>query len=39
MDANANAVAIQMLKLECEGWARDDQQPEPDEPTFTEPAV
>jgi phage tail-like protein len=39
MDANANAVAIQTLKLECEGWTRDDQQPEPDEPTFTEPAI
>jgi phage tail-like protein len=31
LDANANAVAIQTLRLENEGWERDDV-PEPDEP-------
>src|ERR1044072_4341221 len=38
LDANANAVAIQHLKLENEGWLRDVEVPEPGEPTFTEPA-
>jgi phage tail-like protein len=38
LDANANAVAIQSLKLECEGWERDDEVPEPEEPSFTNPA-
>ena len=38
LDANANAVAIQHLKLENEGWERDYEVPEPAEPTFTEPA-
>jgi phage tail-like protein len=38
MDANANAIAIQHLKLENEGWVRDTEVPEPSEPTFTEPA-
>jgi phage tail-like protein len=37
MDANANAVLIQTLKLENEGWERDYQVSEPTEPTFTEP--
>ncbi|MFD1875716.1 phage tail protein [Hymenobacter bucti] len=37
-DANANAVLIQHLKLETEGWERDYEVPEPSEPTFTEPA-
>jgi phage tail-like protein len=37
-DANANAVAIQHLKLENEGWLRDNEVAEPSEPTFTEPA-
>lgn len=37
LDANANAVAIQMLKLENEGWERDYAVTEPSEPTFTEP--
>ena len=36
-DANANAVAIQTLKLENEGWERDYEVTEPSEPTFTEP--
>ena len=39
LDANANAVAIQHIKLENEGWERDYEVPEPSEPTFTEPAV
>jgi phage tail-like protein len=34
-DANANAVAIQHLKLECEGWERDLSVTEPTEPTLT----
>ena len=38
MDANANAVAIQTLKLENEGWERDYDVVEPAEPQFTEPA-
>jgi phage tail-like protein len=37
LDANANAVAIQTLKLENEGWERDLDVPEPAEPAFTEP--
>jgi phage tail-like protein len=39
MDANANAVAIQTLKLENEGWERDYEVKEPAEPTFVEPAA
>jgi phage tail-like protein len=38
LDANANAVAIQTLKLENEGWERDYAVTEPAEPSFTEPA-
>jgi len=38
LDANANAVAIQHVKLENEGWERDYEVVEPSEPTFTEPA-
>ena len=38
LDANANAVAIQTLKLENEGWERDYDVVEPSEPTFNEPA-
>jgi len=34
LDANANAVAIQHLKLEHEGWERDLDVTEPTEPTF-----
>jgi phage tail-like protein len=37
LDASANAIAIQTLKLENEGWERDYETPEPSEPTFTEP--
>lgn len=39
LDANANAVAIQTLKLENEGWERDYEVTEPEEPSFVEPAV
>jgi phage tail-like protein len=38
LDANANAVAIESLKLENEGWERDLDVAEPAEPNFTEPA-
>ena len=31
LDANANAVAIEYLKIENEGWERDVSLPEPDE--------
>jgi len=34
LDANANAVLIQHLKLENEGWERDVEVQEPTEPTF-----
>jgi len=33
-DANANAVAIQTIKLENEGWERDTEVTEPQEPTL-----
>jgi phage tail-like protein len=39
LDANANAVAIQHLKLENEGWERDYNVTEPTEPSFEEPAA
>ncbi len=35
LDANANAVAIQHIKLENEGWERDLTVQEPNEPSFT----
>ncbi len=38
LDANANAVAIQHIKLENEGWERDQDVTEPTEPSFTNPA-
>jgi len=34
LDANANAVAIQTIKLENEGWERDTDVGEPDEPSL-----
>jgi phage tail-like protein len=37
LDANANAIAIQTIKLENEGWERDYEVSEPTEPKFTEP--
>ena len=39
LDASANAVAIQTLTLQNEGWERDYAVVEPAEPTFTEPAT
>jgi phage tail-like protein len=38
LDANANAVAIQHMKLENEGWERDQSVIEPVEPSFTIPS-
>ncbi len=38
LDANANAVAIQSIKLENEGWDMDPAVTEPEEPTFVDPA-
>jgi phage tail-like protein len=38
LDANDNAVAIQSLKLENEGWERDTSMQEPTEPSYTLPA-
>jgi phage tail-like protein len=35
LDANANAVAIQTIKLENEGWERDLESTEPEEPALT----
>jgi len=35
LDANANAIALQHIKLENEGWARDPAVVEPAEPSFT----
>lgn len=37
LDANANAVAIQHIKIENEGWERDYSVQEQTEPNFTEP--
>ncbi|MCY1531843.1 hypothetical protein D9M68_670820 [compost metagenome] len=34
LDANANAIAIQTLKLENEGWERDPEVSEPTEPVL-----
>ena len=39
LDSNAEAVAIQSLKLENEGWERDYEVSEPAEPTFSEPTA
>jgi phage tail-like protein len=39
LDANANAVAIQQIKLENEGWERDYEVAEPQEPSFVEPGA
>lgn len=38
LDASASAVAIQSLKLENEGWQRDEDVAEPTEPSFEVPA-
>ena len=37
-DDNGNAVAIQILTLENEGWERDTTEQEPTEPGYTLPA-
>ena len=37
LDASANAVAIQSMTIQNEGWERDYAVPEPSEPEFTEP--
>jgi phage tail-like protein len=37
LDANANAVLIQTVKLENEGWERDYEVPEPTEGSYTVP--
>jgi phage tail-like protein len=39
LDANANAVAIQHIKLENEGWLRDTSVVEPSEPSFNDPGA
>jgi phage tail-like protein len=39
LDANANAVAIQHIKLENEGWERDTGVTEPQEPTLSSVAT
>ena len=38
LDANANAVALEHMKLENEGWVRDVSVTEPTEPNFDDPA-
>ena len=38
LDANANAVSIQHIKLENEGWQRDVVVTEPSEPSYNDPA-
>lgn len=38
LDANGNAIAIQTIKLENEGWERDYDVTEPTEPSFVEPS-
>ena len=37
LDANGEAVLIETIKLENEGWERDYSVAEPSEPSFTEP--
>ena len=39
LDANANAIAIQTIKLENEGWERDYDVSVPEEPSFNEPPL
>ncbi|MCP3960727.1 MAG: phage tail protein [bacterium] len=39
LDANANAVLIESMKLETAGWERDQNVSEPDEPSFIDPAA
>lgn len=37
LDASANAIAIESLTIQNEGWERDYEVTEPTEPSFTEP--
>lgn len=39
LDANANAIAIQSIKIEHEGWERDGQVAEPNESSIPEPVA
>ncbi len=39
LDANAEAVAIQSIQLQNEGWERDYDVTEPTEPSFAEPTA
>lgn len=39
LDANANAIAIESIKLENEGWERDTAITKPEEITFDEPPL
>ncbi|HEY9877271.1 MAG TPA: phage tail protein [Leptolyngbyaceae cyanobacterium] len=39
LDASANAIAIQTMTLQHEGWERDYAVTEPTEPSFSEPAA
>jgi phage tail-like protein len=38
LDANANSVAIESIKVEMDGWERDKDAKEPDEATDPVPA-
>jgi phage tail-like protein len=38
LDASGNAIAIESITLQNEGWERDYDVTEPTEPSFTEPA-
>lgn len=38
LDASANAVAIETITIQNEGWERDYEVKEPSEPSFTEPS-
>lgn len=38
LDANANAIGVEHIKLENEGWVRDTSVIAPDEPDFNGPA-
>ncbi|NET40222.1 MAG: phage tail protein, partial [Cyanothece sp. SIO1E1] len=38
LDANGEAVAIQTIQLQNEGWEQDYDEKEPKEPSFTIPA-
>lgn len=39
LDASASAIAIESIQLENEGWERDYEVTEPEEPGFNEPPV